>query len=179
MARKQLGSSNRQKAKVKVAAMHRKVRDARKDFLHRFSTRLVRTADLIAVEDLNVSAMVRNRRLARVISDVAWGEFRRQLDYKCRRAGRTLVVIDRWYPSSKTCSTCGHLLHELELSVRVWTCPACRTRQDRDLNAAKNILAAGQAVAACGADVRRQGSSLPRLAMKQEVSSVRVRVPSG
>jgi putative transposase len=165
LARCQRGSSNRRKAKAKVARAHRKVRNARQDFLHRTTTRLVRSADVIAIEDLNVRGMIRNRQLARAISDASWGEFRRQLEYKCFRAGRSLVVIDRWFPSSKTCSTCGHRLAQLSLSARHWTCPGCRTRHDRDLNAAKNILAAGRAVArgdsgdACGADVRRQGSS--------------------
>ncbi|WP_330271252.1 transposase [Lentzea sp. NBC_00516] len=174
LARCQRGSNNRHKAKAKVARAHRKVRNARQDFLHRTSTALVQSADLIAIEDLNVTGMVRNRRLSRAISDAGWGEFRRQLEYKCERTGRSLVVIDRWYPSSKTCSNCGHLLAELKLSARHWTCPSCRTRHDRDFNAAKNILAAGRVVArdtsgdACGADVRRQGSPLPRSVMKQE-----------
>ncbi|GAB3009433.1 RNA-guided endonuclease InsQ/TnpB family protein [Saccharothrix stipae] len=138
LARCQRGSNNRRKVKAKVARARRKVRDTRHDFLHRTSTKLVRSAVLIAIED-------------------------RQLEYKAARAGRAVVVIDRWYPSSKTCSACGHLLAELKLSVRHWTCPDCRTRHDRDLNAARNILAAGRAVArgdsgdACGADVRRQG----------------------
>ncbi|WP_439661038.1 RNA-guided endonuclease InsQ/TnpB family protein [Lentzea sp. HUAS TT2] len=179
LARCSSGSNNRRKAKARVARAHRKIRHARQDFLHRTSTALVRSADVIVIEDLNVAGMVRNRRLSRVISDASWGEFRRQLEYKCERSGRTLVVIDRWYPSSKTCSTCGHLLTELKLSVRNWTCPGCRTRHDRDLNAAKNILAAGRAVArgdsgdACGADVRRQGPSLPLSAVKQEPHAVR------
>ncbi|MGH8966927.1 MAG: RNA-guided endonuclease InsQ/TnpB family protein, partial [Actinomycetes bacterium] len=147
MARCRRSSVNRRKAKNKVAAAHRKVRDARADFLHRTSTRLVRDADVIVIEDLAVANMVRNRRLARAISDCGWGEFRRLLEYKAARAGRTLVVIDRWYPSSKTCSACGYLLAELSLSARRWTCPGCRTRHDRDINAAKNILAAGRAVA--------------------------------
>jgi putative transposase len=156
-----------------------KVRNARQDFLHRTSTNLVRSADLIAIEDLAIKNMVRNRRLARVISDAGWGEFRRQLEYKATRAGRTLVVINRWYPSSKTCSACGYQIEDLKLSVRHRTCPDCRTRHDRDLNAARNILAAGRAVArsvsgdACGADVRRQGHSLPRSAWKQETRTVR------
>nr|WP_112264264.1 RNA-guided endonuclease TnpB family protein [Lentzea terrae] len=165
---------------AKVARAHRKVRTARQDFLHRTTTGLVRSADVIAIEDLSVQNMVRNRHLARAISDAGWGEFRRQLGYKCDRAGRTLVVIDRWFPSSKTCSACGHVLARLALSTRHWTCPSCRTRHDRDLNAAKNILAAGRAVArgtvsgdACGADVRRQGPSLPRSAVKQEPRAAR------
>ncbi|MCO6009888.1 transposase [Actinoallomurus purpureus] len=180
MARCQRGSANRRKAKAKVARAHRKVRNARADFLHRTSANLVRRADVIVIEDLAVKNMVKNRRLARVISDAGWGEFRRQLEYKAERTGRTLVVIDRWYPSSKTCSACGYLLAELSLSTRHWTCPGCRTRHDRDINAAKNIVAAGQAVArerssgdACGADVRRQGSSLPQPALKQETRAVR------
>ncbi|WP_439661258.1 RNA-guided endonuclease InsQ/TnpB family protein [Lentzea sp. HUAS TT2] len=179
LARCRRGSRNRRKAKVKVARAHRKVRNAREDFLHRTTTRLVRSADVIAIEDLSVRNMIRNRSLARAISDAGWGEFRRQLEYKCARAGRTLVVIDRWYPSSKTCSICGHRLAELKLSTRHWTCPDCRTRHDRDLNAAKNIPAAGRVVArgdsgdACGADVRRQGFSFPRSAVKQEARAVR------
>jgi putative transposase len=163
LARCEPGSRNRRKAAAKVAGAHRKVRHARQDFLHRASTRLVRENDIIVIEDLAVKNMARNRRLARAISDCGWGEFRRQLAYKCQRYGRELVVIDRWYPSSKTCSACGHLLAELSLSDRHWTCPSCRARHNRDLNAAKNILAAGLAVArgspgdACGGDVRHSG----------------------
>ncbi|MEO3779070.1 RNA-guided endonuclease TnpB family protein [Micromonospora sp. B11E3] len=179
MVRCQRGSANRRKAKAKIARAHRKVRNARADFLHRTSTHLVRAADTIVIEDLAVANMVRNRSLAKAISDCGWAEFRRQLEYKAARAGRTLVVIGRWYPSSKTCSACGHLLAALSLSTRHWTCPTCRTRHDRDVNAAKNILAAGRAVArhtpgdACGADVRRQGSSLPQSAVKQEPRAAR------
>jgi putative transposase len=164
LARCRKGSNNRAKAKAKVARAHRKVRNARQDFLHKASTRLVRENDVIVIEDLNVAGLVRNRRLARAISDCGWGEFRRQLEYKCQRYGRELVVIDRWYPSSKACSACGHLLAGLSLSTRHWTCPSCRARHDRDINAAKNILAAGRAVArgspgdACGGDVRHSGS---------------------
>ncbi|TDD71098.1 transposase [Actinomadura darangshiensis] len=174
MARRQPGSANHRKARTKVAAAYRKVRNARADFLHRTSTSIADRADVIVIEDLAVANMVRNRRLARAISDCGWGEFRRQLEYKAARGGRTLVVIDRWYPSSKTCSHCGHLLAQLSLSTRHWTCPGCRTRHDRDINAAKNILAAGRAVTGyspgdvCGADVRRQGPSLPQSAAKQK-----------
>jgi putative transposase len=175
LARCQKGSANRTKAAAKVARAHRKVRNARRDFLHRASTRLVRSAEMIVIEDLNVTGMIRNRHLARAISDCGWGEFRRQLAYKCERYGRSLVVIDRWYPSSKTCSACGHVLADLSLSIRRWTCPACRTRHDRDINAAKNILAAGLAVArgaspgdACGVGVRHPEKSPVRPAVKQE-----------
>jgi putative transposase len=183
MARCRKGSANCRKAAAKVARAHRKVRHARWDFLHRASTRLVRTADLIAIEDLAVHNMVRNRHLARAISDCSWGEFRRQLEYKCQRYGRRLVVIDRWYPSSKTCSACGHLLADLSLSTRQWRCPSCGTRHDRDINAAQNILAAGHAVArgspgdACGADVRHSGSSRVRSAVNQEPQPARAGIP--
>jgi putative transposase len=168
MARCQRGSANQAKARAKVARAHRKARDARKDFLHRTSTRLARGSDVIVIEDLAVSNMVKNRRLARVISDCGWGEFRRQLACKSQRYGRELVVIDRWYPSSKTCSACGHLLAALSLAARCWTCPSCRARHDRDINAATNILAAGLAAArgcpgdACGAGVRHSGTSRMR-----------------
>lgn len=193
MARKQRGSCNRRKAKAKVARAHRKIRNARQDFLHRTSTRLVRDNDMIAIEDLNVAGMTASARgtvdkpgrnvrakagLNRAVADAALGEFRRQLEYKAQRAGKTVVVIDRWYPSSKTCSECGHLLSNLKLSVRAWSCPDCGTRHDRDINAAKNILAAGRAVAgenpgdACGAGVSLQGSSLQQSATKQELSGV-------
>jgi putative transposase len=174
MARCQKGSANRAKAKAKVARAHRKVRASRADFLHKASTNLVRGHDVIAIEDLAVKNMVRNRSLAKAISGCGWGEFRRQVEYKAARYGRHVIVISRWYPSSKTCSACGHLLAELSLNTRTWQCPSCGTRHDRDENAAKNILAAGLAVAggnpgdACGADVRRHGTPRPQSAVKQE-----------
>jgi putative transposase len=184
MARRQRGSTNRAKAKAKLARAHRKVAASRADFLHRTSTRLVRDHDVIVIEDLNVRGMVRNRRLAKAISDSGWGAFRQMIAYKAATYGRHLVVIDRWYPSSKTCSTCGHLLAELALSTRHWTCPGCGTRHDRDINAAKNILAAGLAVArhtvpgdACGGDVRHSGSSRVQPPAKQEPQPVKVGVP--
>jgi putative transposase len=177
LARCRKGSANRAKATAKVARAHRKVRDARRDFLHRASARLVRENDVIVIEDLNVSGMVRNRHLARAISDCGWGEFRRQLECKCQRYGRRLVVIDRWYPSSRTCSGCGHLLARLSLGTRRWTCPSCRARHDRDINAAKNILAAGLAVSACGAGVRHLGASPVRPAVKQEPQPARAGIP--
>jgi putative transposase len=184
MARCQQGSANRAKAAAKVARAHRKVRHARADFLHRTSTRLVRQNDVIVIEDLNVAGVVRNRHLARAIAGCGWGEFRRQLAYKCLRYGRRLVVIDRWYPSSRTCSACGHVLAELSLTTRQWTFPSCGARHDRDINAAKNILAAGRAVArgcpgdACGADVRHAGIPRVRSAMKQELRPATAGIPS-
>jgi len=177
MARCQQGSANRDKARAKVARAHRKVRAARADFLHRASARLVRDHDVIVIEDLAVKNMIRNRALAKAISDCGWGAFRRMVEYKAARAGRHLVVIDRWYPSSKTCSACGHLLAELSRSTRTWQCPSCGTRHDRDINAAKNILAAGLAVAACGGDVRHSGSSRVRSPAKQEPRPVTAGIP--
>jgi putative transposase len=183
MARCRKGSANRVRAKAKVARAHRKVRASRADFLHRASARLVRQNDVIVIEDLAVRNMVRNRSLAKAISGCGWGEFRRQLEYKCERYGRTLIVIDRWYPSSKTCSACGHLLAELSLSTRTWRCPSCGTRHDRDINAAKCIRAAGLAVAggipgdACGADVRHGGATPVQSAVKQEPSGVSPGIP--
>ena len=179
MARCQRGSANRAKAKAKVARAHRKVRAARADFLHKTSTSLVRDHDVIVLEDLAVTNMVRNRSLAKAISDCGWGTFRAMTEYKAARYGRHLIVIDRWYPSSKTCSACGYVLATLGLKARMWQCPSCGTRHDRDIDAAKNILAARRAVAggnpghACGADVRHPGFSRVRSAVKQEPRPVR------
>jgi putative transposase len=183
LARCQRGSANRTKARAKAARAHRRARDARRDFLHRTSTRLARDHDLIVIEDLAVRNMLQNRRLARAIADCGWAEFRRQLAYKCHRYGRHLVVIDRWYPSSKTCSACRHRLGALSLATRAWTCPSCRARHDRDINAATNILAAGLAAVrgspgdACGAGVRHSGTSRVRPAVKQEPQPARTGIP--
>jgi putative transposase len=180
MARKRKGSANLAKAKRRVARAHSKVRDARRDFLHKVSTGLIHRFDAVAVEDLNVAGMVRNRCLAKAISRTGWAEFRTMLAYKAHRDGRTLAVADRWYPSSKTCSTCGHLLAKLSLSTRHWTCPGCGTRHDRDLNAAKNVLvAAGLAETenACGADVRHEGQPSVRSAVNQEFSRATGGIP--
>lgn len=180
LARMQKGSANRAKQRVKVARKHSRVRDARRDFLHKTSTDLVARFDTIAVEDLAPRNMVRNRSLAKSISECGWGEFRSLLTYKAEQAGRRFVVIDRWYPSSKTCSACGHLLAALSLGTRHWTCPGCGTRHDRDVNAAKNILvAAGLAETrnACGGDVRRHGSPRPQSPAKQELPDASPRIP--
>jgi len=180
LARKQRGSANRRKAKTKVARAHSRVRDARRDFLHKASTDLVRRFDGIAVEDLAVANMVRNRSLAKSISRTGWAEFRTLLDYKAHRDGRHLAVVDRWYPSSKTCSTCGHLLAALSLGTRQWMCPTCGTLHDRDINAAKNIkVAAGlvETINACGADVRPAGATLGQSAVKQETQPAKEGIP--
>jgi putative transposase len=178
LARKQRGSANRAKARIKVARQHAKVADARRDFLHKASTDLIRRFDSIAIEDLNVHGMGRNHCLAKSINRTGWADFRSMLTYKAERYGRTIAVVDRWYPSSKTCSTCGRLLASLSLGTRQWTCPGCGTRHDRDLNAAKNLqVAAGLAVNACGGDIRQHGSALLQSPMKQELPRASARIP--
>jgi putative transposase len=134
--------------------VHARITDRRRDLLHKVTTRLVRENQTIGIEDLAVRNMVRNRTLARAISDAAWSEFRSMLTCKADWYGRTVVVVDRWFPSSKTCSHCGHLLDTLPLGAREWTCPGCGDIHDRDVNAARNILAAGRAVPARGDGVR-------------------------
>ena len=153
LAKKLKGSKNRTKARLKVARLAAKVSDTRKDFLHKLSTRLIRENQTIAVETLAVKNMMRNRHLSKSIADAGWGEFVRQLTYKAHWYGRTLVGIDKWYPSSKRCSDCGFVLTKIPLSVRKWACPECGANHDRDVNAARNILAAGLAVSALGESV--------------------------
>jgi putative transposase len=157
LSRRQKGSRNRDKARLKVARIQAKISDSRKDHLHKMTTRLVRENQTIAVEDLAVKNMVKNPKLARAISDASWGELVRQLEYKAKWYGRTLVKIDRWFPSSKRCGNCGHVVERLPLSIREWNCPNCGTHHDRDINAAQNILAVGHTVTVCGASVRPNG----------------------
>lgn len=154
LSRKVKGSNNRHKARTRVARLHARIADIRQDNLHQLTTRLIRENQTIVVEDLNIRGMVKNHKLARAISDASWSELIRQLSYKAEWYGRQLVKVDRWLPSSKVCSACGHQLERLPLSVRSWQCPSCGTSHDRDHNAARNILAAGLAVQACGASVR-------------------------
>ncbi|WP_405969390.1 transposase [Streptomyces sp. NBC_00988] len=162
------GSANREKARKRVAKVHARIADRRRDFLHKLTTRLVRENQTVVIEDLAVRNMVRNHGLARAISDAAWRDLRMMLEYKCAWYGRELVVIDRWFPSSKLCGTCGTIAEKMPLNVREWTCD-CGAVHDRDVNAACNILAAGLAVSACGAGVRPQGSSPGgQSALKQE-----------
>ena len=153
LAKKQKGSNNRTKAKLKVARLHAKIADSRKDFLHKLSTRLINENQVIAVESLSVSNMQKNRHLSKSIGDASWSEFLRQLEYKAHWYGRELIGIDRWYPSSKRCSDCGHTVPKMPLNVRQWTCPECGSEHDRDVNAARNVLAAGLAVSALGESV--------------------------
>ncbi|MFG3711902.1 RNA-guided endonuclease InsQ/TnpB family protein [Micromonospora sp. NPDC047730] len=143
-ARKEKGSANRAKARLKVARIHARIADRRRDHLHKLSTRLVRENQTVVIEDLTVRNMLRNHRLARAISDAAWSDLRAMLEYKAAWYGRTLVTVDRWLPSSKLCADCGQLTESLPLTIRTWQCP-CGATHDRDINAARNLLAAGLA----------------------------------
>jgi len=154
LSRKQKGSKNRDKARLKVAKVYAQISDARKDFLHKLTTQLIRENQTIVVEDLAIINMLKNPKLALAISDASWAELVRQLEYKCDWYGRNFVKIDRWFPSSKRCGHCGYIVDKLPLTVREWDCPSCGTHHDRDVNAAKNILAAGLAVSVCGVNIR-------------------------
>ncbi len=138
-SRKRSGSHNRQKAALRLARCHRRMGNIRKDFLHKFTTRISKNHAEIFVEDLNVKGMMQNRHLSRAIHDVGWAELRRQLEYKSLLYGSAFTVRDRFYASSKTCSNCGYIMEVLPLNVREWTCPACGTRHHRDVNAAINL----------------------------------------
>jgi len=153
LAKKKKGSHNRIKAKAKIARVHAKIADTRRDFLHKLSTKTIRENQTIVVETLAVKNMLRNGCLSKSIADASWSEFVRQLEYKAIWYGRELIGIDKWYPSSKRCSACGFVLDKLPLSVRRWSCPDCKSKHDRDINAAINILAAGRAVSASGESV--------------------------
>lgn len=170
LSRKVKGSENRKKAKVKLARLHARISNIRRDALHQLTSDLTRRFHTIGIEDLNVKGMVKNRRLSRAVSDMGFFEFRRQLNYKAAQRGGVVVVADRWYPSSKTCSACGHRLETLPLAVREWICPVCGVNHDRDVNAAINLmnLAVSSTVSACGED----GSGLERK-LKTKPASVK------
>jgi putative transposase len=153
-AKKKKGSRNREKARRKVARIHARIADCRRNYQHQLSTRIIRENQTICVESLRVKNMVKNHCLAKSIHDVGWGEFVRQLEYKAAWYGRTLIKIETFFPSSKRCFDCGHVLETLSLDEREWTCPKCGVHHDRDINAANNMLAEGLSVAACGETVR-------------------------
>ncbi|MGD1702941.1 RNA-guided endonuclease InsQ/TnpB family protein [Dapis sp. BLCC M229] len=184
LSRKTKGSNNYQKARLKVARIHAKIKDSRLDYTHKLTTQLIRENQTIVVEDLAVKNMVKNHKLARAISDANWGELVRQLEYKAEWYGRELIKIDRYFPSSKRCSECGYVVDKLPLNIREWDCPECAAHHDRDINASINILAAGLAVTApvahggnpqdragksLGATVRPEGSKSRKAgALKQK-----------
>ena len=153
-AKKKKGSKNRNKARLKIARVHARIQDRRRDYQQKLSTRIVHENQVICIESLAVKNMVKNHKLAKAISDVGWSELIRQLEYKSKWYGRTLIKIDRWYPSSKTCHACKHVVDALTLDIREWVCPACGVVHDRDTNAARNILAEGLSASACGGSVR-------------------------
>ncbi len=160
LSRKVKGSNNRNKAKAKLAKLHARITNIRKDTLHQFTTDLTRRFHTIGIEDLNVSDMVKNRHLSRAISDMGFFEFRRQLAYKAEMRGGVVIVADRFFASSKICSDCGHKIEKLSLSIRQWDCPTCGASHDRDVNAAMNLAnyAVSYTVSACGGE----GSGLGR-----------------
>ncbi|OPH37703.1 RNA-guided endonuclease InsQ/TnpB family protein [Moraxella atlantae] len=142
LSRKQKGSNNRAKAKTKLSRLHAKISNIRQDFSHKLTTQLVKGYDVICIENLNVKGMVQNRKLSRAISDLGFYEFKRQLIYKANQWGKVVKEVDRFYPSSKTCSNCGFVMAkaDLTLNVRNWQCPSCHKQHDRDVNASINIL---------------------------------------
>ena len=154
LSRKKKGSKNRDKARIRVAKIHQKISDIRCDFQHKLSTQLVRENQTLVIEDLNVRGLLANHNLAGAIGDSGWSEFVRQLEYKSEWYGRTLIRVDRFFPSSKLCSACGFKNESMPLEMRGWTCPSCGTTHDRDINAARNLLAGGLPVNAGGGDVR-------------------------
>lgn len=153
VSKKEKGSRNRRKAQLKVNKVYARIADTRRDFLHKLSSRIIHENQVVVVESLAVSNMLKNRRLSKSIGDAGWGEFIRQLGYKALWYGRKLVEIARWFPSSKLCGDCGHIVAELPLNIREWTCPSCGSRHNRDENAARNIRTAGLAGIVCGEDV--------------------------
>ena len=153
LSRKKKGSSNRAKVRNRLARLHLKIANIRKDAIHKATTWLARTKSVIVVEDLCVSGMSKNYRLAKAVHDVGMYEFRRQLEYKTKWYGSRLIVADRFYPSTKTCSRCGYVVKEMPLSERVFRCPRCGLEIDRDLNAAINLKKIGM-VAASSAETK-------------------------
>lgn len=151
LSRKVRGSRNYAKAKMKLVRLHARIADIRRDALHQLTTSITRRFHTIGIENLNVKGMLGNHCLARSIADMSFGELRRQLEYKVARRGGQVIVVDRWYPSSKMCSSCDHRLDMLDLHVRKWCCPGCGTQHDRDVNAAINLrnMAVSSTVAAC------------------------------
>ena len=162
LSRKQKGSKSRDKARQLVARVHQRVADARRDHLHKLSRRLVNENQVIVLETLNVKGMTKNHNLAKSISDAGWSTLVGFLEYKAARAGKAIIRIDRWFPSSKACSECGSISDKMPLDVRSWTCPHCGAPHDRDINAAKNIRAEGLRMLAGGTPVTASRGKVSR-----------------
>ena len=169
LSRKQKGSNGFEKQKLKVAKIHEKIANCRLDILHKVSKQLVEYYDFISVEDLNVKGMIKNHKFSKNIADASWGNFILLLNYKCIWYGKELVKIDRFYPSSKTCSNCGFVNQELKISDREWICKSCGTIHDRDINASKNILKEGLKILSSGTDDYTGGDSNKTLEMKHKL----------
>lgn len=181
LSRKLKGSNSRNKARKLVARVHERISCARKDHLHKLSRKIVNENQVIAVETLNVKGMTKNHKLAKAISDASWGKLVNFLEYKSARAGKAFVKVDRWFPSSKACSSCGAVCDKLPLDVRAWTCPHCGAAHDRDINAAINIrdeglriLAAGIAATASRGAVSQKRKLVSRSARPVEARSSRL-----
>jgi putative transposase len=172
LSRKQKGSNRRQKARRLVAKVHQHIAQVRKDFLHKLSRRLVNENQVIAVESLNVKGMVKNHNLAKAISDCSWSTFVGMLKYKCEREGKVLMQVDRFFPSSKTCSECLYQVAEMPLDIRTWIYPSCGTPHDRDINAAQNIVAEALKLLASGTGATASGGSVrPKPGRKSSVAA--------
>jgi len=183
LSKKEKGSRSRNKAKIRLAVQYQKVFNQRNNYLHQVSSKLIDENQVIVLEDLVVKNMVKNRELAQAISDVSWGSLVSMLKYKAAWHNRQVIVIDRWYPSSKTCSSCYHLMSSLDLHLREWTCPACGTHHDRDVNAAKNILRYGLNILSSGqgtgSDVKQKPEEAPGLLGSMSPEGTRRVSPQG
>jgi len=175
VARKTKGSNRRKHAVLQVAKLHAKIADTRKDAAHKFSTDMVKRFDSIYIEDLNLRGMVKNHSLARSVSDAGIGMMTRMLESKAERYGRTVVKIDRWFPSSKMCSACGHINSAVVLGVKDWACPSCGVHHDRDDNASRNILAVGLTVSALGSGIRLKRDTSRASVPKRRVNQLGIR----
>jgi putative transposase len=160
LSRKKKGSNRYQTQKLKVAKLHKKITNSRLDNLHKVSTELITKYDTIILEDLNIKGMMQNHKLAKHIADVSWSKFIELLTYKAEWNDKQIVKIDRFFPSSKTCNSCGYINQNLKLDMREWTCPSCHTKLDRDLNASKNILKEGYKIISSGTDDYRSGGEI-------------------